>query len=108
MDSKKILVFYSLRRPMQTTMSSSPGSTNADACDDSVQESEGENRSLLASSYYAKNSNQLKVLIPMTIGLKDNSGNPLFDEDKSPWSSGQIKVKEWKPANDHLNEEVKR
>ena len=74
----------------------------------SVRESEGEEQSLLARAYYARNSNKLKVLIPMTIGLNGSTGKPLFDEDQAPWSSGHIKKNDWKPTNAHLNQEVTR
>jgi hypothetical protein len=64
--------------------------------------------SMYASSYYHRNNNKLKVLIPMVIGLKDSNGKELFDADQLPWSSKYLKVNDWRPKNDHLNQEVTR
>ena len=64
--------------------------------------------SLFASSYYARSNNQLRVLLPIAIGLVDNNGNPLFDSEQAPWSTGHIKVKDWRPENKHFSAEVDR
>ena len=61
-----------------------------------------------AENNYRNNTNTLRILITMSIGLTDGVGRPLFDPEQAPWSSQHVKVKEWKPKSANLCSEVFR
>jgi hypothetical protein len=64
--------------------------------------------SYYARPYYERGNNAIQLLIAMAVGLKDDEGSPLFDENQEPWSSSHLKVREWKPSVDQLRAEVLR
>ena len=68
----------------------------------------GAKESMKAEMYYILNNHAFNVfLVTMSIGLTDNDGPPLFDNEIPPWNNS-LKCKEWKPKMTHLMDEIIR
>jgi hypothetical protein len=59
-----------------------------------------------AEYYYANGGSCLKILVAMSLGLRDEDGNPVLSLDSEPWKT--IPPKQIKPSKDEYIKEVNR